>query len=113
MMRFKKIKDRFKSGKDDNTGRRISFILLTVQRKVADYLNGKTAGWSSRRIKTVFIIFFLVTGSISLFITGRAILSANGPPKTFKVQRLYVPAPIKIPGSKRLQKPDSMKEIHP
>ena len=106
MKRLKKIADRFKSG-DRTTGGRINMALLAAQRKAADYLNHKTAGWSQRKTKVVFVIFFLVTGSTSLFITGRAILSANGPPKSLKVQRLHVPAP------KQLQTQDSVRKMYP
>ena len=77
------------------------------QRKVADYLNAKAAGWSPQKTKTVFILFFLLAGNVILFITGRAILSANGPPKQFKVQRLFIPPPLPLPGMKMPPKADS------
>jgi len=79
------------------------------QRKVADYLNAKTGGWSPRKTKTVFILFFLLAGSVIAFITGRAILSANGPPAQIKVQRLFMPPPFPLPGMKMLPKGDPPK----
>jgi len=114
MFNIKKITARIKAGTQD-TGitDRISNAVLATQRKAADYLNRKTAGWSSRKTKTILILFCVVTGNAILFIGGRAVLSANGPPKTFKVQRLWQPAPLLIPGSKAPHMADSIsKKIH-
>jgi len=62
----------------------INRVIADVQRKSADYLNQKTAGWSVFKLKIVLILFCLLTGNLILFITGKAILAANGPPKIFK-----------------------------
>jgi len=112
MIRLKKLlKKTTTSARDGSFSDRISEAVLAVQRKAADYLNRKTAHWSQRRTKTILILFCMVMGNISLFIAGKAILSANGPPKNFKVQRLHIPAPV-APQFKRPQKPDSILQNH-
>ncbi len=108
MFSIKKIISKLKNGtKQGNTPDRMSRVLLAAQRKAADCLNRKAARWSARRLKVILILFCLLIGSICLFIAGKAILSANGPPGFFKVQRLLMPSPLLIPGSKKHQKPDS------
>jgi len=96
-----------KNTKQENFIDRAGSAFASGQRKVADYLNEKAAGWSPQKTKTVFILFFLIAGNVILFITGRAILSANGPPKQFKVQRLFMPPPLPLPGMKMPPKADS------
>jgi hypothetical protein len=100
MIRLKRLRNRIKTAERDQRIRGfISNSLLAAQRKAADYLNRKTAHWSPRRIKIALILFCLVTGNIGLYITGKAILSANGPPGKTKVHQLY--APMTPPGSKQ------------
>jgi hypothetical protein len=84
----------------------VSNMLSSVQRKAADYLNGKTANWSSRQLKVTLILFCLLMGNLCLYILGKAILSANGPPDQIKVQRLSAPMPL-IKSGQKLQKGDT------
>ena len=81
--------------------------LNVAQRKAADYLNRKTAGWSPAKTKIALILFCLAYTCLVALNAGRAILSANGPPKAIKVQRLFMPAPLLLPGNKSLKRPDS------
>ncbi len=99
--------------KDRDAPDLITQTVLDAQRKTADYLNRKTASWSPCRAKMALMFFCLVMSSSSLFIIGRAILSANGPPQKIKMQRLQVPAPLAAPGSKKPQKNDSIFENIP
>jgi hypothetical protein len=113
MLGIKKVITKLKTGTpgEPATGQ-ISAALLAARRKAADYLNRKTAGWSPRKAKRMLIVFCLVTGNTCIYITGKAILCANGPPSTFKVQRFTPAAPIIRPGFKTFQPSDStLKEI--
>lgn len=108
MIPIKKIMEQIKAGsKDNNTNGYIRNAIGTAQRHAADYLNAKTGNWSPRKAKIMLILFCLVTGNVSLYITGRAILSANGPPEKFKVQRLAQPSMVIPPDRDRFQQADT------
>jgi|GEM_PF-5938904 len=94
MFSKRKITEAFRGGANDGIGSSVTRKITAIQHKAADYLSKKTAGWSPLKMKIVLILFCLVTGNISLYIAGRAILSANGPPRSFKVQRLHLPFPL-------------------
>lgn len=103
MFRIKKIIAGFKA---DDTPRHASKTLLNAQKKTADFLNRKTAGWSPLKTKVILIVFCLVTGNACLYLIGKAVLSANGPPGVM-IQRLAVPI-VHPPG----QRADSSIKIH-
>ncbi len=68
-----------------------------IYTRTVDYLNQKTVAWTPQRLKVMLIAFCLFMGSASLFVAGKAILSANGPPGILKVKRLPVPVPLRLP----------------
>jgi len=67
-----------------------------VQRKTADYLNGKSAQWTSRHIKIMLLLFCLIAGGANLFLIVKGIMPANGPPV---LQRTRLSMPKLIPDS--------------
>ena len=97
MLKLKKMITHLIGAKSDATLlERASDRILAVQRKAADFLNEKTAGWSSRKMKVLLVVFCMVSVNAILLIAGRAVLSANGPPKGIKVQGLLRPGPLSI-----------------
>lgn len=89
MFPFKKFIAGFKAQEGGTPGR-AGKTLLNAQKQTADYLNRKTAGWSPLKTKVMLIVFCLVTGNACLYLIGKAVLSANGPPGV-KIQRLAAP----------------------
>ena len=102
MFRFEKTTAKAEP-KDTTVVDRVTGAVLSAQHKAADYLNRKTAGWSPLKTKVILILFCLVTGNMILFIAARAILSANGPPKNLRVERLIRPMPLLLPGEGKSQ----------
>ncbi|RKR80680.1 hypothetical protein BDD43_0812 [Mucilaginibacter gracilis] len=92
MLRFLKSR---KNQRDKSADNGLPGPLAPFYRKAADYLNGKTAGWSQQRKKIMLILFCLFMGNLSLFIAGHAILSANGPPD---LRPLRMVRPLVVPG---------------
>ena len=97
MLNIKKIITHLKGVKNDTTILdRVSNKVLIAQRKAADFLNERAASWSTRKMKVLLIVFCVISLNAILLIAGRAVLSANGPPKGIKVQRLLAPNPITV-----------------
>lgn len=65
--------------------------LTAIAHKLADYLQHKTKHWSARQVKIALFLFCLLTGNCCLFILGKAVLSANGPPRIVPVSGLPYP----------------------
>ena len=67
------------------------------QRRAADYLNRKTAGWQHRQMITALIIFCLLFGGSSTFTIWHSLQSASG---TIRIEGMKVPAHTIVPYNK-------------
>lgn len=95
MLKIQKIIARPKTGATDSkAGSFISEAMLSAQKRVAGYLNKKTAAWAPKKLRGALILFCVFMGGGSLLIMSRAILSANGPP-VLNVQKIPMPADVK------------------
>ena len=61
-----------------------------VQRKYADFLNGKVKSWSPFKIKVVLIVFVLCYISVTTIV----LLKAGSPTDTVSVQPIYQPTHV-------------------
>jgi hypothetical protein len=57
MRLFSKRKKRGLSSRQERTAGRIALAILSYQQRVADYLNGKTAGISSKTWLMLLVVF--------------------------------------------------------
>lgn len=66
MKLFSKRKKRELSSKQEQTAGRIALAILSYQQRVADYLNGKTAGVSSKGWLILLVVFCAGFGTYCL-----------------------------------------------
>jgi hypothetical protein len=74
MKLFKKKRDRMENLQSNHTADKIAQSILTVQRKIAAYLEKKTRYWNRPSKLIALILFTAAFGGFSLYLLLKAVL---------------------------------------
>lgn len=91
-MWFRKKKDKQNSHPaKEKVAKRIASFLLKTQSKFAAVMNNQTKNIPSKKMKILLIVFCLLGGGFSLFLTLEAVLKPDREQPAFKIEPVSVP----------------------